>query len=133
MRGVLRAGGQFVAQCGGHGNITRVRAAAAEVVADPSFGDHLAEMPEIWNFSAPQTARAALERAGFAVSACWLVPAPVTPPRPREFLETAVFPWLLQRLPDALRASFLDGVLERLGDPPVLDYVRLNFDAIAHQ
>jgi len=131
MRALVRGGGQLVAQCGGHGNIAAVKAAAAALAATAPYAEHLAGMPETWNFASPLTTRTRLERAGFAVDACWLVPAPVTPPAPREFLETAVFPLHLQRLPQALRAGFVDGVLAALGEPPVLDYVRLNFDATA--
>jgi trans-aconitate 2-methyltransferase len=129
MRACLRAGGQFVAQCGGAGNLSAVRA-AGETLGEP-FAGHLAGMPPAWNYATPIDTRARLERAGFAVSACWLEPAPAQPPQPREFLETVVFRLHLARLPPELRGAFLDAVMERLADPPVLDYVRLNWDATA--
>jgi trans-aconitate 2-methyltransferase len=131
MRALVRGGGQFIAQCGGSGNIAAVRAAADAVAASEPFAAHLAGMREVWNFATPQDTRTALERAGFAVSAIWLAPAPATPPRPREFLETSVLPLLLDELPAQLRDPFLDELMERLGDEPVLDYVRLNWDATA--
>ena len=38
----------------------------------------------------------------------------------------------LERLPPALRAPYIDRILDGLGDEePVLDYVRLNWDAVA--
>jgi trans-aconitate 2-methyltransferase len=129
MRGLLRADGQFVAQCGGFGNLARVRGAGERL--GPPFAAHLAAMPAPWNYATPQDARARLERARFAVDACWLEPAPATPPRPREFLATVVFRVHLARLPAELREPFLDAVLSELDDPPVLDYVRLNWDARA--
>lgn len=36
----------------------------------------------------------------------------------------------LQCIPEELHATFVDAVLEQLGDPPVFDYVRLNIAAI---
>ena len=81
--------------------------------------------------AAAATSTERLTRAGFDVSACWLQPAPVTPPAPREFLETVIFPPYLDRLPRALHDDFIDAAVAELGDPLVLDYVRLNWDAAA--
>jgi hypothetical protein len=53
------------------------------------------------------------------------------PPRPREFLETVIFAPYLERLPAELRNPFLDDLEPLLGEPLVLDYVRLNWDAVA--
>ena len=127
MRGLVRPGGQFVAQCGGAGNLTEVRR-LGEGLGAP-FAEHLERMPPTWNYATPQDTRRRLERAGFAVDACWFEAAPASPPRPREFLETVIFRVHLARLPEELREPFLDAVMERLDDPPVLDYVRLNLDA----
>jgi trans-aconitate 2-methyltransferase len=131
LRAVLRPGGQFVAQCGGRGNIDRVRAIAAEVSARPAFAEQLAELPAIWHYASAEETRERLERAGFAVSACWIAAMPTTPPRPREFLRTVVFAPYLEHLPSGLHERFLDETLAGLGDPVVLDYQRLNWDAIA--
>jgi hypothetical protein len=54
-----------------------------------------------------------------------------TPPNPREFLATVIFAPYLERLPAELHDRFLDELVAALGDPLVLDYVRLNWDAIA--
>jgi hypothetical protein len=70
-------------------------------------------------------------RAGFDVAACWLEPAPATPPRPREFLETVIVAPYLEHLPPELRGDYLDALVDELGEPMVLDYVRLNWDASA--
>jgi hypothetical protein len=37
----------------------------------------------------------------------------------------------VQQLPEELREPFLDEVMAELGDPVVVDYVRLNIDAAA--
>jgi len=131
MRALLRSGGQFVAQCGGVGNIASARAAGEAILAEPPFSDHVAAIPATWNYASPQDTRARLERAGFSVSACWLEPAPTTPPRPREFLETVIFRVHVSLLPVELRDQFLDRTLAALDEPPVIDYVRLNWDASA--
>ncbi len=131
LRRLLRPGGQFVAQCGGEGNIDRVRAVGAAIASRPPFAAHLAAMPEIWNYQPVAATTERLERAGFDVSACWLEPAPATPPRPREFLETVIFAPYLERLPPELRDGYLDAAVDELGEPMVLDYVRLNWEARA--
>ena len=132
MRAALRTGGQFVAQCGGEGNLAATRAIGEQIAAQPPFAEHFEAMPAVWNYASAQATRARLERAGFAVSASWLAPAPTSPPRPREFLETVIFRVHLERLPAALRAPYIDRILDGLGDgEPVLDYVRLNWDAVA--
>ena len=59
------------------------------------------------------------------------MPAPKQPEHPREFLSTIVLGPHVQRLPAELRDRFLDEVLARLGEPVVVDYVRLNIDATA--
>jgi trans-aconitate 2-methyltransferase len=131
MRALLRDGGQFVVQCGGEGNIDRVRAIGEAVSARPPFREHLTGLGQIWNYAGVELTRERLDRAGFEVLACWLQPAPTTVPRPREFLETVIFAPYLEHLPAPLRAAFLDATLAELGDPVVLDYQRLNWDARA--
>ena len=62
---------------------------------------------------------------------CWLAPAPRQPEEPREFLSTIVLGPHVQQLPAELRERFMDDVLAELGEPVVVDYVRLNIDASA--
>jgi trans-aconitate 2-methyltransferase len=131
VRAVLRSGAAFVAQCGGHGNIDRVRRIAERLTTEPSYVAYFAGWPGPWHYATPEQTRSRLERAGFEVDRCWLEPSPVTPPRPREFLETVICAPYLERLPVELRAAFLDGMEAGLGGDPVLDYVRLNWDARA--
>jgi trans-aconitate 2-methyltransferase len=131
MRALLRDGGQFVVQCGGEGNIARVRAIGAALAAQTPYREHLAALGQVWNYAGVEETRERLDRAGFEVSACWLAPAPATPPQPREFLETVIFAPYLEHLPLELHAPFLDAVLAQLGEPVVLDYQRLNWDARA--
>jgi len=129
MRALLHPGGQLVAQCGGAGNLAAARGHGMEL--GPPYAEHLAALPPTWNYATPRDTEERLERAGFDVERCWLEPAPATPPRPREFLETVVFRVHVAHLPAQLREPFLDAVMERLGEPPVLDYVRLNWVATA--
>jgi len=108
-----------------------VREIGREIVGRAPFAERLEGIGEFWNYAGVQATRERLERAGFEVSACWLQPAPTTPPRPREFLETVIFAPYLERLEPELRERFLDATLAALGDDLVLDYVRLNWDARA--
>ena len=131
LRGVLRAGGRLVAQCGGDGNLSRVLAAAAAVEAAEPFLPYFAGWRGPWNFATPQDTERRLAAAGFAHATCWLAERPVTPDEPREYLRTINLGVHLERLPAGLHEPFLDAVLERLGERLTIDYVRLNIDAIA--
>jgi trans-aconitate 2-methyltransferase len=131
IRAVLRDGGQFVAQCGGAGNLDHARGLFGVLAGQSPYAEHLATIGEVWHYATVADTRERLARAGFEVSACWLEPKPTTPPRPREFLETVIVAPYLEHLPQELRDPFLDEALQLLGQPPLLDYVRLNWDAVA--
>lgn len=125
----LKPGGQLVAQCGGEGNIDRLRKLAAGVAAEEPYARALAGWSDPWNYTSPEDTRTRLERAGFHQIETWLEPWPVDPPEPREYLRTVCLGHHLATLPDALRDPFLDEVTHRYGQPPTLEYVRLNITA----
>jgi trans-aconitate 2-methyltransferase len=130
LRAVLRPGGRLVAQCGGEDNIARFLAVAEEVAAQPPYAEHLADMAHEWRFASPAETAAILERAGFEDVHCWLSDGTVTPPEPVEFIRAAgPASHHSEHLPEELRQPYLKEVVARLGDPVVLDYVRLNIDA----
>jgi len=131
LRGVLRPGGRLVAQCGGRGNIDVLRGHANDVLAREPYAAHFADFQQPWNYAGPEETRRRLLDAGFAEAECWLQPAPKEPDEPREFLSTIVLGPHYQHLPEALREPFMDDVLAELGEPVVVDYVRLNIDATA--
>jgi trans-aconitate 2-methyltransferase len=127
----LRPGGRLLAQCGGEGNIDVLRGEASAVLAREPYAQHFADWRAPWNYAAPPWTRERLLDAGFASADCWLQPAPTRPQHQREFLATIVLGPHVQRLPESLRGQFMDDVLEQLGEPVVVDYVRLNIDATA--
>jgi trans-aconitate 2-methyltransferase len=131
LRGVLRAGGRLVAQCGGRGNIDVLRGHAHDVLAREPYAAHFADFRQPWNYAGPEETQRRLLDAGFAEAECWLEPAPKEPEEPREFLSTIVLGPHYQHLPEELREPFIDDVLAELGEPVVVDYVRLNIDATA--
>jgi trans-aconitate 2-methyltransferase len=131
LRGVLRPGGRLVAQCGGRGNIDVLRGHALEVAAREPYAAHFADFQPPWHYAGPDETRQRLLGAGFAEAECWLQPAPKQPEEPREFLSTIVLGPHYQHLPQDLREPFMDEVLAALGEPVVVDYVRLNIDATA--
>jgi trans-aconitate 2-methyltransferase len=131
MRAALREGGRLVAQCGGEGNITALRGRAGEVLARPPYAEHFVDWQAPWNYAGAEVTRERLLAAGFGQADCWLAPAPREPEHPREFLSEIVLGPHVQQLPQELREPFMDDVLEVLGEPVVVDYVRLNIDAVA--
>jgi trans-aconitate 2-methyltransferase len=132
LRAHLRPGGLLVAQCGGHGNIARVHAAARELMASAPYAPSFEGWVGPWNFATPEETEARLRAAGFAQARAWLQELPVTPDDPHPYLTEINLGAHLERLPEDQRPGFVDAVIERLGGPPVtIDYVRLNIDAVA--
>jgi trans-aconitate 2-methyltransferase len=131
LHAALAPGGRLVAQCGGEGNIDVLRATANEVRARDPYAEHFAGWQPPWNYAGPELTHERLLAAGFAEARCWLTPAPREPEDPRAFLSTIVLGPHVQQLPERLRDPFMDDVLAALGEPVVVDYVRLNIDAVA--
>jgi trans-aconitate 2-methyltransferase len=131
LRRALRDGGRLIAQCGGAGNIATLHAAAEEAGAQAPFAEHFAGWRRPWHFAGPHDTERRLHAAGFGAARCWLAERPVTPDDPREFLRTINLGAHLEQLPAALHDPYLDAVLDRLGERPTIDYVRLNIDATA--
>lgn len=125
----LRPGGRLVAQCGGEGNIDVLRGRANDVLAREPYASHFADFRQPWNYAGPEQTRQRLLGAGFTAADCWLQQAPKQPEEPREFLSTIVLGPHYQHLPERLREPFMDDVLALLGEPVVVDYMRLNIDA----
>jgi len=128
---VLKPRGRLVAQCGGAGNIAAFLRAVRSVAAEQPFATHFRGWRVPGRFAGPEETAARLSAAGFADVSCWLEPKPVTPPEPRQFVQAVCLVRHLDALPEQLRPSFAERVLERAGEPLVLDYVRLNM--VAHR
>ena len=112
LRTVLRPGGRLQAQCGGHGNIRRVVAAVPD-------------RPSPWLYATAEDTERRLRAAGFREARAWLEERPTTVPDIHTYVEAV----LLHGHPQARELA--PRVVEALGDPPVIDYVRLNIDATA--
>lgn len=123
----LKSGGRLLAQCGGLGNIDSFRRAADEVAAEEPFAPHFEGWRRPWNYASAEETAERLTNIGFSEVDTWLEPKRVYPDR--AFVETVCLLRHLEPLPDELREPFVDGVLEAVGEPLVLDYVRLNMSA----
>lgn len=121
--GLLRPGGQFVAEAGGRGNIASIVAVLTELGASDGTG--------IWNFAdVPQTTEK-LAAAGFGQIEVNLQPDPARLAAGDQFeayLATVVLGVHLRELPAHERAPFVRAVASRLAEP-VVDYVRLQIRA----
>ena len=121
----LRPGGRLEAQCGGEGNIERVRETIDAAVASAA--------PELegffpWTFAGPEETEQRLLAAGFTEPHCWLVDQPAFPEETAAFVQTSILAAHLERLPEEAREPFVSAVVERVRLP--LDYVRLNVSAV---
>jgi trans-aconitate 2-methyltransferase len=121
----LKPGGRLEVQCGGAGNIARVREAIEEVAS--SLAPELAGWSP-WEFATPEETERRLRAAGFARIRCWLEPRPTNPRDVDAFVRTSILAAHLERLPEAHRERFAEAVLARVRAP--LDYVRLNVSAV---
>ena len=121
----LRPGGVLEIQCGGRGNIGRVRE-VIEVVARDVAPELVGWSP--WVFAGPEDTEPRLQRAGFASIRCWLQERPTSPEDVDAFVRTSILPAHLARLPSQRREQFAAAVVAQVRLP--LDYVRLNVSAI---
>jgi trans-aconitate 2-methyltransferase len=121
----LRPGGVLEVQCGGEGNIARVRE-VIDAVARDSAPELVRWSP--WVFAGPQETERRLQRAGFTETRCWLKERPTHPEDVDAFVRTSILPAHLARLPEERREPFAAAVVNGVRLP--LDYVRLNVSAV---
>jgi trans-aconitate 2-methyltransferase len=121
----LRPGGRLEVQCGGQGNIARVRE-VIDGVADDAFAELVGWSP--WEFAAPEVTARRLREAGFTGVRCWLQERPTYPRDVGSFVRTSILAAHLDRLPASRREPFAAAVIAGVQLP--LDYVRLNVSAI---
>jgi trans-aconitate 2-methyltransferase len=129
LHGVMKPGGELLAQCGGRGNIDAFRTTADSVAGEEPFDYYFQTWQRPWNYATAEDTATRLERAGFEAVNTWLEPKSVTPGDARSFVRTVCLVRHLDALPDELREPFIERVLKRCGEPLVLDYVRLNMSA----
>jgi trans-aconitate methyltransferase len=131
---VLKPGGRFVAEMGGHGNIAAMQVAFMAVLARHG---HAGREDGVNYYPTPRAYTSRLERHGFHVQQIALIP------RPTPLAASGMQGWLrtfrsgvLQGLPETLRDTVVEETAELLA--PVLrdeegnwtgDYVRLRFVA----
>ncbi len=121
----LRPGGVLEIQCGGQGNIDRVRQ-VIETVASDSAPELVGWSP--WIFAGPDETERRLREAGFAAIRCWLEERPTFPEDVAAFVPTSILAAHLARLPEERREQFAAAVVAGVSLP--LDYVRLNASAV---
>lgn len=136
VRRVLKPGGRFVAEMGGHGNIAAIRTALVAVLARHGFSGG---EDNVNYYPTAQAYTRRLEHHGFKVERIALIPRPTPLP------DTGMAAWLntfrrgvLETLPEAMRPTVVDETVALL--EPALrdedgnwsaDYVRLRFIARA--
>jgi len=134
VRRVLKPGGRFVAEFGGHGNIAAIQVALMAVLDRHGFAGR---EDGVNYYPTPASYQARLERNGFQVRQIALIP------RPTPLGEGGMTEWLktfrrgvIETLPESARETVVRETVELLA--PVLrdeegnwtaDYVRLRFIA----
>jgi trans-aconitate 2-methyltransferase len=121
----LRPSGWLEVQCGGEGNIARVRQVIDAVARELA--------PELdgfspWTFAGPSQTERRLAEAGFAQVRCWLTERPTRPTDVDGFVRSSILAAHLERLPADKREPFAAAVVAGVRLP--LDYVRLNVSAV---
>jgi trans-aconitate 2-methyltransferase len=125
----MQPGARLVAQCGGRGNIDAFRSLSDAIAQEQPFAPYFESWRKPWNYAGAEETAERLRRAGFTDVRCWLEPKSTQPADPRSFVQTVCLVRHFDPLPEELHEPFLERVLERAGDPLVLDYVRLNMTA----
>ncbi len=131
----LDAGGRFVAQCGGQGNLQRMLEHTGALQALPTYREYFESWRDPWNFAGRDATMARLHAAGLRDGKAWLEEAPVdleTAEKYADFVSCVCIRHHLERLPLQLRDRFtqdLTGLAARDAQPYTLDYWRLNIDA----
>jgi trans-aconitate 2-methyltransferase len=127
----LKPGGRLVAQCGGDGNVADVKQAGFDVAGEPPFAPYFDGWHSDWTFATPEDTERRLRAAGFTDVWCWLTRVDVDPGDPAGYLGAICLGSFVDRLPEELREPFVATALERLPDPLLIHYVRLNILARA--
>jgi trans-aconitate 2-methyltransferase len=125
----LKPGGRIEAQCGGAGNIGKFHDTVSALADRPPFSEFFEDWTGPWNFADDHATTALLEGIGFTGVSCSLEDWPVTPPEPHNYLRTVCLGHHLEQLPDELRETLVGRVVDTMGDPLLLEYVRLNISA----
>jgi len=125
LAGALRPCGKLEVQCGGQGNIARVREVIEAVSRDLA--------PELvgwspWTFAGPEDTGRRMRQAGFTDIRCWLERRPTRPENLNAFVPTSILAAHLHRLPAERRERFAAAVVAGVRLP--LDYVRLNASGV---
>jgi trans-aconitate 2-methyltransferase len=121
----LRPNGRLEIQCGGEGNIARVRAVIDEVCGE--LAPQLSGFSP-WTFAGPAETEQRLRAAGFAEARCWLQERPTYPEDVDGFVRSSILAAHLERLRADEREPFAAAVVASVRLP--LDYVRLNVSAV---
>lgn len=125
----MKPGARLLAQCGGRGNIDSFRKTADRVAGEEPFAPYFSDWKRPWNYATAEETAERLRRAGFHEVSTWVEERPTELEEPRSFIATVCLVRHLDPLPEELRDRFVDTVMERVGAPLVLDYVRLNMSA----
>lgn len=120
---VMRPGARLTSDCGGQGQLAVLTAALVEVTGDGKAGT---------SFKGVDETRASLEGAGFEVEDVRLRPDPLRledPELMETYLATVNLGSHLATLPPEEHRPFVRAVREAMAEP-VIDYVRLEIDAV---
>lgn len=121
---VMRPGARLTSDCGGRGNVDALDLAVTRVTGEAR--------DDVWEFADADETRGRLAGAGFEVEDVRLRPSPFRCDDPavfEQYLASVCLGGHLAALPEAAHAAFVRDV--RLAfDEPVVDYVRLEIDAV---
>jgi trans-aconitate methyltransferase len=132
---VLKPGGRFVAEMGGHGNIAAIRVALMAALARHGYSDR---EDGVNYYPTPDGYTRRLQRHGFKVERIALIP------RPTPLAESGMAGWLrtfrrgvLESLPETVRDAVVEETVALLAPALrdedghwVADYIRLRFIAV---
>ena len=131
----LIQGGWLIAQCGGKGNLERVRSRVRALQTTTPYAKYFKGWSEPWEYADTAVTQERLHAAGFVRVKTWLEDATFSisdRSNYREFLRTVIARANLEQMPHSeIRDQFLDELTEQAAreDGFTLDYCRLNIGA----
>jgi trans-aconitate 2-methyltransferase len=130
LRHVLRDGGRLVAQCGGEGNIESVRSQYLAISRKPEYVEYVGDWEPTY-FAGPADTERSMRAAGFSDVRAWLEPRPIYPEDVGKHLREVMLGAHAERMPAEIFEQFAAEVEAAVDGQTMVDYVRLNIDAVA--
>ncbi len=128
LREALLPAGRLEAQFGAKGNVAALVEAVRGAASSEPFAEYVGEIRTPWWFRSEHETSVTLDRAGFVEVSVWTERKTQRYDEPQDLYAFGLGHYL-DPLPAELRDEFVNAVMDRMADPTLREYVRLNVSA----